>query len=71
MRQYLLDIGRAPNGRSPQATTVLRMDVQPRNRAGSTQQNGQLQLCVPLVAINGPSYRLKDRTLATTGAAMP
>ncbi|HEX2298976.1 MAG TPA: IS21-like element helper ATPase IstB [Pseudonocardiaceae bacterium] len=24
-----------------------------------------------VIAINGPSYRLKDRTLATTGAAMP
>ena len=23
------------------------------------------------IAINGPSYRLKHRTLATTGAAMP
>ena len=69
MRQYLLDIERAPNGRSPQATTMLRMDVQPRNRAGSTQQNGQLQLCVPLVALKGDSYRLRDRDLGRVPTA--
>jgi hypothetical protein len=43
------------------------MDLQPRNGLGGRQRDDQLQLCVPLVAINGPSYRLKDRLNLVTG----
>jgi hypothetical protein len=40
---------------------VLRMQIQPIHRLLGSQKHGQLQLCVPPVSINGPSYRLKDR----------
>lgn len=32
MRYSLLDIKTTPNGRTPQAATMVRMDIQPRNR---------------------------------------
>ncbi len=63
MRSSLLDIKVAPNGRSPQPATVIRMDIQARNGFRRGQPDCQLQLCVPLVALKGDSYRLKDRDL--------
>ena len=39
------------------------MQIQPRNRCPRSQQHRQLQLCVPLVALKGDSYRIKDRDL--------
>ncbi len=49
MRSSLLDIKVAPNGRSPQPATVIRMDIQARNGFRRGQPDCQLQLCVPLV----------------------
>jgi hypothetical protein len=47
------------------------MEIQTRNALGEGQRDSQLQLCVPLVAINGHSYRLKDRlNLVTRGDAV-
>ena len=51
---------------------MIGMEIQLRNRLGRSQRHRQLQLCVPLVIINGPSYRLKDRlTLVAGGEPMP
>jgi hypothetical protein len=54
------------------------MQIQPRNRFRRSQQHRQVQLCVPLVALDGESYRLRDHhaaadTLrrATTGTRQP
>ena len=47
---------------------MIGMEIQLWNRLGRSQRHRQLQLCVPLVNINGPSYRLKDRlTLPVAG----
>jgi hypothetical protein len=48
---------------------VIRVDIQTRNRLLRRQRDGQLQLCVPLVALKGDSYRLKDRDLGRVPAA--
>lgn len=40
------------------------MQIQPRDLISRHQDSAQLQLCVPQVAINGPSYRLKNRLAA-------
>jgi hypothetical protein len=57
---------------------MIRMQIQPRNRFRRSQQHRQLQLCVPLVNLDGESYRLRDHhaaadTLrrATTGTRQP
>jgi hypothetical protein len=69
----MLDIKVAPNRGSPQPATMIRMHIQPRNSHRWGQQGRQLQLCVPLVALKGDSYRLRNRdlgripTAATTG----
>ena len=39
------------------------MHIQPRNRFRRSQDHRQLQFCVPLVALKGDSYRIKDRDL--------
>ena len=39
------------------------MHIQPRNRFRRSQHHRQLQFCVPLVALKGDSYRIKDRDL--------
>jgi len=39
------------------------MQIQVRDRFRGSQQHSQLQLCVPLVALKGDSYRIKDRDL--------
>src|SRR5674476_866473 len=57
MRYSLLDIKTTPNGRTPQAATMVRMDIQPRNWLRRRQGDRQLQFCVPLVSIGGDSYR--------------
>jgi hypothetical protein len=51
-------------------TTVLRVQVQARHGLRRGQRHGQLQLCVPLVALKGDSYRLKDRQLGRVPAAI-
>ena len=60
MRCSLLDIKITPQSRSPQPATVIRVQIQPRNRVRRSQQHRQLQLCVPLVNTDGQSYRLRD-----------
>ena len=40
------------------------MQIQPRDFLPRRQHGGQLKLCVPQMAINGPSYRLKNRLAA-------
>jgi hypothetical protein len=60
MRWSLLDIEPAPDSRAQAPTTVIRMQIQPRNRFQRGQQHRQLQLCVPLVITDGRSYRMKD-----------
>jgi hypothetical protein len=44
------------------------MEIQTRNALGEGQRDSQLQLCVPLVALKGDSYRLKDRDLGRVPA---
>ena len=63
MRSLLLDIQLTPNNRPPPSTAVIRMHIQPGNGLRRNQNDGQLQLCVPLVALKGDSYRIKDRDL--------
>ena len=45
------------------------MHIQPGDALRRSQHDGQLQLCVPLVALKGDSYRLKDRDLGRTTPA--
>jgi hypothetical protein len=40
------------------------MQIQSRNRFGRGQHHRQLQLCVPLVNLDGESYRLRDHHAA-------
>jgi hypothetical protein len=40
------------------------VQIQPRDLVPRRQHGGQLQLCVPQMAINGPNYRLKNRLAA-------
>jgi len=40
------------------------MEIQPRNRLAGRQHDRQLQLCVPLVGIDGPSYRMRQHQAA-------
>jgi hypothetical protein len=64
MRSSLLDIQLTPNNRPAPSTTVIRMHIQPRNRFRRSQHHRQLQFCVPLVALDGESYRLRDHHAA-------
>jgi hypothetical protein len=61
MRSLLLDIELTPNNRPPSSTTVIRMHIQPGDGLRRSQHDGQLQLCVPLVTMNGASYRPTKR----------
>jgi len=45
------------------------MQIQPRDLVLRRQDCGQLQLCVPQVALKGDSYRLKDRDLGRVPTA--
>jgi hypothetical protein len=63
MRSSLLDIQLTPNNRPPPSTAVIRMYIQPGDGLRRSQNDGQLQLCVPSVALKGDSYRIKDRDL--------
>ena len=49
MRSSLLDIQRTPNNRPPPSTAVIRMHIQPGDGLRRSQNDGQLQLCVPSV----------------------
>ena len=49
-----------PEGGAGTPATVLRMQIQVRDRFRRSQQHSQLQLCVPLVNLDGDSYRMKD-----------
>ena len=60
VRSSLLDIQITPNGGSAQPTTVIRMQIQTRDRTCGRQQDRQLQLCVPLVDTDGESYRMRE-----------
>lgn len=40
------------------------MHIQPRDGLRRSQNNRQLQLCVPLVNLDGESYRLRDHHAA-------
>jgi len=64
----LLDIKVTPYRVAAQPATVVRMQIQPRDPVSRHQHGGQLQLCVPQVSINGPSWRLKDRLADLTKA---
>ena len=59
MRSSLLDIEGAPDRRAAATTTVIRVQIQPRNSFRRSQQYRQLQLCVPLVVTSGESYRMR------------
>ena len=39
---------------------MIRMHIQPGNSHPRRQRHRQLQLCVPLVNLDGDSYRLRD-----------
>jgi len=69
LRSLLLDTYVTPDRGSAQPATVVRVQIQPRDLVPRRQHGGQLQLCVPQVAINGPSYRLKNRLAAETTVA--
>jgi hypothetical protein len=47
------------------------MEIHARHRLSRRQHDRQLQLCVPLVALKGDSYRLKDRDLGRIPPAAP
>jgi hypothetical protein len=64
MRSSLLDIQLTPNNRPPPPTAVIRMHIQPGDGLRRSQNDGQLQLCVPLVLLDGESYRLRDHHAA-------
>ena len=64
MRSSLLDIQLTPNNRPPPSTAVIRMYIQPGDGLRRSQNDGQLQLCVPLVTLDGESYRLRDHHAA-------
>jgi hypothetical protein len=56
------------NDRGTAKTSAMaRMQIQPRTRGVASHHSAEDQLCVPLVAINGPSYRLKDRLKPSDG----
>jgi hypothetical protein len=57
MRSSLLDIQLTPNNRPPPSTAVIRMYIQPGDGLRRSQNDGQLQLCVPSVDIAGVTYR--------------
>jgi len=59
-RSSSLDIQVAPNSRPTQPATMVRVQIQARNNQCRRQRDGQLQLCVPLVATDGESYRMKE-----------
>lgn len=40
------------------------MHIQPRNHFRRSQHHCQLQFCVPLVILDGESYRLRDHHAA-------
>ncbi|MDT5170782.1 MAG: hypothetical protein QOD02_4117 [Mycobacterium sp.] len=61
----MLDIEPAPDGGAPRSATMIRVQIQSRNRFRRSQQHRQLQLCVPLVITDGQSYRMKDAQLST------
>ena len=44
---------------------MLGMQIQPIHGLLGSQQYGQLQLCVPPVGIDGPSYRLRSHQART------
>jgi hypothetical protein len=69
MRSSLIDIELTPNNRPSSSTTVIRMHIQPGYGLRRSQHDGQLQLCVPLMALKGDSYRLKDRDLGRVPTA--
>jgi hypothetical protein len=60
MRHSTLDIEDAPNRCASQATTVVRVQIEARNRLVRREHDRQLQLCVPLVITDGDSYRMKQ-----------
>lgn len=60
MRSSLLDIQLTRNNRPTSSTALIRMHIQPPNRFRRSGYHRQLQFCVPLVNIDGQSYRLRD-----------
>ncbi|BBY44178.1 hypothetical protein MCEL_24730 [Mycolicibacterium celeriflavum] len=64
MRSSSLDIQLTPNNRPPPSTAVIRMHIQPGDSLRRSQNDGQLQLCVPSVVLDGESYRLRDHQAA-------
>jgi hypothetical protein len=77
LRYSLLDIKITPYRIAAQPATVVRMQIQPRHLVTRRQHRSQLQLCVPQVGIDGPSYRMRAhqqraeviRKAATAGTA--
>lgn len=62
MRSSLLDIEGAPDRRAAATTTVIRVQIQPRNSFRRSQQYRQLQLCVPLVTTVAAADRVTPFT---------
>jgi hypothetical protein len=61
MRFSLLDTQSASYRCLAQPATVVRVQVQPRDFPLRYQHGSQLQLCVPQMFMNGPSYRPNKR----------
>jgi hypothetical protein len=61
MRHSRLDISHSNNRWTTQATTVVRMKVEPANRIHRRQSHTQNELCVPSVTMDGRSYRPNKR----------
>lgn len=55
-------IQRTPNKRPASSTPVIRMHIQPGDGLRRSQRNGQLQLCVPLVAITSARWTPSGRS---------
>ena len=67
LRPKSLIIKSGAHRRPPKTTAVVRVQVQAVDVLEGTEHDRQLQLCVPLVSINGPSYRLKNHLAVTKG----
>jgi hypothetical protein len=67
MRRSFLNTHVAHDRGAAKTSAVVGMQIQPRTRSVAGHDSAEDQLCVPAVAISGPSYRLKDRLKPSDG----
>jgi hypothetical protein len=61
LRPNSLIIESGTHRRPSKTSAMVRVQIQPLDVLERSENDRQLQLCVPSVSINGPSYRLKGR----------